>query len=263
MNSTRIKYLWNFNHSKNTNWPYNVMESQLFAPTLYKIMCSVLSVIEKYKYKVHDFYVHGKFGQFEHVHHKIISAIENCYLLKGLKCVCLGKYSPANPFSNGSVMWRRDLPLLSNKVYQVNATYEIEVTIPFDSKIHDEYYRIYNAEEDEYQCHSVFTVFLEKGELSLSNEVITTSIIPSSQIFTRLYIDICSTPNLGVQYTKNKNGKSTVEKIKELMIDIPNPDKLPQEQRIINITMDFRGLEIQVKTFYRVTGKGVTTIVCM
>uniref|UniRef100_A0A1X7T0B3 Uncharacterized protein n=1 Tax=Amphimedon queenslandica TaxID=400682 RepID=A0A1X7T0B3_AMPQE len=75
-----------------------------------------------------------------------------------------------------------------------------------------------------------------------------------------MLFDIYSTPNVGVQYVTDKNGKSTVAVIGQLVIDIPNPDNLPREKRIVDITMDFSGTEIQAKAKYRITGEEVKTV---
>ena len=49
-------------------------------------------------------------------------------------------------------------------------------------------------------------------------------------------------------------------KIGRLVIEVPNPDNLPLEERIVDVTMDFSGTEIQAKAKYRVTGKEVKTV---
>lgn len=88
----------------------------------------------------------------------------------------------------------------------------------------------------------------------------TTALRPSYQSETKMKLDIWSTPFLGVQYIKDKDGKMNVTKIGELIIDIPNPDNLPREKRVIDVTMDFSGTEIQAKAKYRVNGNEVKTV---
>ena len=56
------------------------------------------------------------------------------------------------------------------------------------------------------------------------------------------------------------HGRSTVYKISQLVINIPNPHNLPLHQHIVDITMDFSGTEIQAKAKYRVTGEEVKTV---
>ena len=71
---------------------------------------------------------------------------------------------------------------------------------------------------------------------------------------------IWSTPLLGVEYIKDKYGKMNVTKIGELVMDIPNPDNLPREKRVFDVTMDFTGTEIQAKAKYHVNGNEVKTV---
>uniref|UniRef100_A0A1X7TCY9 Uncharacterized protein n=1 Tax=Amphimedon queenslandica TaxID=400682 RepID=A0A1X7TCY9_AMPQE len=81
------------------------------------------------------------------------------------------------------------------------------------------------------------------------------SLTPLHQSDEQITIGIYSTPNLGVQYINDKNGKSTVTKIVQLLIDIPNPNNLPREKRLVDVSMNFSGTEIQAKATYRITGK--------
>ena len=103
-------------------------------------------------------------------------------------------------------------------------------------------------------------MFIEKGELAKINKVVTVDLCPHSQDDTHVHISIYSTTNLGVQYIKDKDRKKTVMKIGRLVIEVPNPDNLPLEERIVDVTMDFSGTEIQAKAKYRVTGKEVKTV---
>ena len=106
----------------------------------------------------------------------------------------------------------------------------------------------------------MFDVFLEKGELIDVNQNLTIDLSPSNASNTKVSIEIYSTPCLGVQYIKDKDGKRTAVKIGKLVIDAPNPDNLPVEERIIDVTMDFSGTEIQAKAKYRLNGKEVKTV---
>ena len=107
---------------------------------------------------------------------------------------------------------------------------------------------------------SLATLFLEKGELAKANEVVTTDLTPNKQAHTSMVMTIYATPLKDVRYVTNKNGKSTAIEIGQLLIDIPNPNNLPREDRIVDVTMDFSGTEIQAKAKYRVTGKEVKTV---
>uniref|UniRef100_A0A1X7TGZ0 Uncharacterized protein n=1 Tax=Amphimedon queenslandica TaxID=400682 RepID=A0A1X7TGZ0_AMPQE len=64
----------------------------------------------------------------------------------------------------------------------------------------------------------------------------------------------------GVQHTVDKEGKPTVCKIGELILDIPNPENLPRNERAYDVFMDFSGTEIQARAQYSITGKEVKTV---
>ncbi|XP_011407516.1 PREDICTED: heat shock 70 kDa protein 12A-like [Amphimedon queenslandica] len=236
----------------------DVAESQLFGPAIKGIIDCTLKAIEENGYKVYTFYLVGGFGGCKYVHEKVSAAIEKAYGSKGRSCSIIVPPTPQLAVATGAAMWRKNPEKI--KARRSDATYGIGVSIPFDEEKHDEYYKFYHDEQKENKCGEVFSVFLEKGELAKSNEVINASITPSRQSFTNMLFEIYSTPDLGIQYIKDKNGKSTVAVIGQLVIDIPNPDNLPREKRIVDVTMDFSGTEIQAKAKYRITGKEVKTV---
>ena len=235
-----------------------VIESQLFGPALDGIITCTLEAIEENKYKVSTLYLVGGFGGCKYVHEKIKDAMEKVYNPKGRHCQVFIPSSPQLAVATGAVMWCRNPEKI--KARRSDATYGIETNITFDPDKHDEYYKYYDDEDSCYRCRFFFHVFLEKGKLANKDEVITTAVLPASQSSTQITITIYSTSDLGVQYVVDKNGKSTVTEIGRLVIDIPNPDNLLREKRIIDVTMDFSGTEIQAKAKYRVTGKEVKTV---
>ena len=235
-----------------------VVERQLFGPALDGIIKCTLEAIEENEYKVNTFYLVGGFGGCKYVHEKVTAAIEEAYNSKGQSCTVLVPPTPQLAVATGAAMWRKNPEKI--KARRSDATYGIGVSITFEDGEHDEHYKYYNKEQKEYRCNSVFSVFLEKGELVKADEVITTTLTPAYQSDKQVSVIIYSTCNLGIQYVKDKNDKLIVTKIGQLIIDIPNPDNVPREKRYIDITMDFSGTEIQAKAKYRVTGKEVKTV---
>ena len=235
-----------------------LVERQLFGPALDGIIKCTLEAIEENEYKVNTFYLVGGFGGCKYVHEKVTAAIEEAYKSKDQSCTVLVPPTPQLAVATGAAMWRKDPEKI--KARRSDATYGIAVSIPFDADKHDEYYKYYNKEQDQDKCDYVFCVFLEKGELVKADEVIATNVTPAYQSNTQMSLTIYSTPRLGVQYTKDKNDKSTVTEIGQLVIDIPNPDNLTREKRRVDVTMDFSGTEIQAKAKYCVTGKEVKTV---
>ena len=235
-----------------------VVESRLFGPALDGIIECTLEAIEENEYKVNTFYLAGGFGGCKYVHEKVTAAIEEAYNSKGRSCTVLVPPTPHLAVATGAAMWRKNPEKI--KARRSDATYGIGVTATFDDDRHDEHYKFYNEEQQKHMCSDVFDVFLEKGELAKADEVITASITPARQSQTSMRFRIYSTPDLGVQYIEDKNGRSNVTTIGQLVIDVPNPDNLPKNVRIVDIMMDFSGTEIQAKAKYRVTGKEVKTV---
>ncbi|XP_019858433.1 PREDICTED: uncharacterized protein LOC105314538 [Amphimedon queenslandica] len=204
------------------------------------------------------FYLVGGFGGCKYVHKKVKAAIEKSFYSQGCSFNVIVPPTPELAVATGAAMWRKNPDKI--KARRSDATYGIAVSLPFKDDEHDEHYKFYNEDEKEYRCTNIFSVFLEKGELVQTDQVITISLTPLHQSDKQITIGIYSTPNLGVRYIEDTNGKSTVIKIGQLVIDIPNPDNLSTDDRHVDITMDFSGTEIQAKAKYRVTGEEVKTV---
>ena len=235
-----------------------VVESQLFGPTLDGIIKCTLEAIEDTGRKVNMFYLVGGFGGCKYVHDKITAAKDEVYQSPDNKSHVIVPKSPQIAVAQGAVMWRKNPEKI--KARRVDATYGIAVSLLFNPDDHDEHYKFFNEEEKKDYCDDVFSVFLLKGELAKAEELVTIDLAPLRNANTQMSINIYSTTKLGVQYVADKRGNSTVTKIGQLVIDIPNPDNLPTEKRIVDVTMDFSGTEIQAKAKYRVTGKEVKTV---
>ena len=235
-----------------------LVESQLFGPALDGIIKCTLEAIEENEYKVNTFYLVGGFGGCKYVHQKVTAAIQETYSSKGQNFTVLVPPTPLLAVAQGAVMWRKDPEKI--KARRVDATYGIAVSLLFNPDEHDEHYKFFHEEERKDRCNDVFSVFLLKGELAKAEELVTIDLAPLRNADTQMSINIYSTTKLGVQYVVDKRGNSTVTKIGQLVIDIPNPDNLPTIKRIVDVTMDFSGTEIQAKAKYRVTGEEVKTV---
>ena len=233
----------------------DVVESKLFGPVIDGIIEGIQTAIANNGDDIiNTFYLVGGFGGCKYVHEKVSIAIKK---FKG-RINVLVPPSPQLAVATGAVMWRKNPEKF--KARRVDATYGIPVAMKFDPQKHKEAYKFYNKDRKNYRCGSVFEVFLEKGELAKADEVITTTLNPKQDDATRMCLNIYSTPQLGIQYTKDENKKLILTIIGQLDLDMPNPDKLPLSQRKVDITMDFSGTEIQAKAKYRVTGKEVKTV---
>ena len=234
---------------------YGVVETKLFQPTIDGIVQCTVASLEELKSRVDTIYLVGGFGGCQYIYKKLEESIRkyNGRIYRNIVCPEHAHLAIAT----GAVMWRKNPSIIQSR--KSDATYGIEVSIPFKEDKHDVHYRTF-IDDRGYYCDHVFSVFLQKGELAQNDEVYTTFVAPRFKKDTSMTLTIYTTPELGVQYTEDKQGKMNVRKIGELNINIPNPENLPVSERRVDIFMDFSGTEIQAKAKYRVTGEEVKTV---
>ncbi|XP_011408136.1 PREDICTED: heat shock 70 kDa protein 12A-like [Amphimedon queenslandica] len=229
---------------------YAQLEEKIFKPTIDKIIECVRAVFGELTDHIDTVYLVGGFGGCRFVSQKIKEAIaQHCGNI-----VCPIQTDLA--VVRGAVMWRKDPNIIQSRV--ADATYGIGVLSFFSLSMHDEHYK-YVGEDGQQYCDNVFKVFVLKGEV-IKDEVYKTTLIPSHDSYTQVCISIYCTTDDGVQYVIDKEGKLTVRKIGELVLDIPNPDNILRKERDVSIFMDFSGTEIQARAQYRITGEEVKTV---
>ena len=227
------------------------VENELFGPVMDGIISCVLDTIENLHVKIEIIYLVGAFGGCKYVFEKIKEKIHTGQIIV--------PPSPNLAVVLGAVLWRKNPQKI--KARRADATYGTAVTIPFDETIHDKHYSFYLKEANCLMCDNVFDVFVEKGELATCSDVyVEENVTPRSQKLESMCFPIYTTPNIGTQYVQDKDGKYTVTQIGQLLIDIPNPNNLPREQRSVDITMSFSGTELQASAKYSVTGEEVNTV---
>ena len=231
-----------------------VIEESVFGPPIQEIVNCIFTVLDDLACKIDTIYVLGKFGAFKY----FIETFSRIIQTTKFRCCIIVPPSPTLAIASGAVMWRQNLNLM--KPRRLDATYGIAVITPFDEDKHDSYYRFYDDEQQCFKCWNIFEVFLRKGQKVTANEVFTATIIPSHHSKTTMQLDVYSTPNLGVQYITDEDGIMNVTRIGKLVLDIPNPDNLPREKRIVDVTMRLIGTEIQTKAMYRVNGQEVKSV---
>ena len=230
---------------------YDIVQEKIFQFTIDRIIECVRSAFDQLTSKVDTVYLVGGFGGCKFVSQKIKEAIGQ---YGNIPIVC--PEQPDLAVVSGAVMWRKDPNIIQSRV--ADASYGINAAPVFDPAIHDEHY-LYLDEDGIQRCNNVFEVFVLKGEV-IKDEVYKTTHIPYSQKYTQVCIPIYSTTDDGVQYIEDKNDELTVRKIGELVVDIPNPDNIPNNERKFDIFMDFSGTEIQARAQYHVTGEEVKTV---
>uniref|UniRef100_A0A1X7UJM5 Uncharacterized protein n=1 Tax=Amphimedon queenslandica TaxID=400682 RepID=A0A1X7UJM5_AMPQE len=200
--------------------------------------------------KIDTVYLVGGFGGCRFVRQKIEEGIAQHRGILYDNIVC-PQHSDLAVVS-GAVMWRKDPNIIQSLV--ADATYGIGIVTFFNPSIHDEHYKFIN-EEGVQCCGNVFNIFVLKGELIRQNEVYQTTLVVDSQSYTQAHIPIYCTLDDGVQYVRDKEGKPTVHEIGKLVLDLPNPENIPRNERKYDIFMDFSGTEIQARVQYSITGE--------
>ena len=233
--------------------PYNVAESNFFEPIVRDIIDLVISVFESITEKIETIYLVGGFGGCNYIHERLQDGFLKRF--QSIDCRIVVPTSPKLAIAQGAVMWRRDPSVI--KARRADATYGTAVAQPFNPLFHDLHYCGMHKETKEVFCVDVFDIFIEKGEIVKANEVFVSEIAAGG---TNAVLSILSCQERGVRYVKDKEGKPTVTKVGELVIDTPNPDNLPDHQRKMEVSMMFSETEIQAKAKYLLTGEEVKTV---
>ncbi|XP_019855414.1 PREDICTED: heat shock 70 kDa protein 12A-like [Amphimedon queenslandica] len=233
---------------------YHLLEEKVFQLTMDKITECMRAAFDALTGHINTVYLVGGFGGCRFVRQKIEEAIRQHRGILYDNIVC--PIQPDLAVVSGAVMWRKDPNIIQSRV--ADATYGTGVNVEFDPSIHDEHYKYVN-EDGILRCANVFEIFVLKGE-EIKDEVYKATYIPGRQRYTQMHIPIYCTGDDGVQYIVDKEGKLTVRKIGELVLDIPNPDNVPKKEREFDVFMDFSGTEIQARAQYRITGEEVKTV---
>ena len=233
---------------------YSLVEKKIFQFTVEGILDCVKAAFKQLDGKINTVYLVGGFGGCKFVRQKIEEAIGEYHGALYDNIVCPQQSDLA--VVHGAVMWRKDPSIIRSRA--ADATYGIASAPVFNPLVHDEHYKC--VDEDGVQrCDNVFKVSVQKGE-EIKDEEYKTTLIPFYQKSMRQYISIYSTTDDGVQYVHDKKRKLTVRKIGELILDTPNPDNKPKNERKYDIFMDFSGTEIRARAQYRITGQEVKTV---
>ena len=234
---------------------YDLLEEKVFKSTVDKILECVRAAFDELTDHIDTVYLVGGFGGCKFVSQKIEEAIAQHRGMLYDNIVC--PVQPDLAVVSGAVMWRKDPNIIQSRV--ADATYGIGFQPVFNPSIHDIYYWTIDEEDRKQRCRDVFQVFVLKGEV-LKDEVYKTTLIPYSQRKTQTCITIYCTADDGVQYIRDKKGKLTVHEIGKLILDLPNPDNVPNNKRHYDVFMDFSGTEIQARAQYSITGQEVKTV---
>ena len=229
---------------------------EFFQPAVNGITDCAISSLEKLQSQIDTIYLVGGFGGCKYIYEKVAAQVKAKFGEKAFKLIAPLDHMLA--VAQGAVLYRKTPDVICSR--KVDATYGCAVCPPFEQGKHEEKYKYYD-EDGIARCDNVLDIYMEMGEVARATEVVTSIVTPPVSAATVMHIAILSAFKTGVKYIIDSEGRPTVRKIGELILDIPNKDNLPRNERRVEITMDFSHTEIQAQAKYLVTGDAVKTTV--
>ncbi|XP_011404041.1 PREDICTED: heat shock 70 kDa protein 12A-like [Amphimedon queenslandica] len=234
--------------------PLKAAEDTIFHDSLKSLIKDMFEALNSPQMKqIHTIYLVGGFGSSKIVEKHVKKEL----VRKSLKIEVIVPPHPTIAIAHGAVMLRKNPAFI--RARRADANYGIAIREPFDATKHNPAYKIKHASDDQFYCENIFDIFLKKGELVDSKKKITTSLHPSDGS-EEVILEIYSSEKNDVKYVKTLDGRPIAKLVGRLIIEAPNPKKLPWRDREIDVTIDFSGAEIQATAMYRLTKKEVKTV---
>ena len=229
-------------------------EDTLFHDSIQSLIEDMFVALDSPQMKqIRTIYLVGGFGSSKIVEKHVKEALKR----KSLKIEVIVPPLPTIAIVHGAVMLRKNPAFI--RARRADANYGIAIREQFDSKKHDPAYKIRDASDGQFYCENIFDIFLKKGEIVDSKKKMTTSLHPSDGS-EEVILEIYSSEKNDIKYVKTPDGRPIAKLVGRLIIEAPNPKKLPWRDREIDITMDFSGAEIQATAMYSLTKKEVKTV---
>ena len=231
--------------------------ASFFAPAIQSILECIKDVFERIKEEVDTVYLVGGFGGFKYTYEKISSMMKAKFPRNKIQIVVPKDHKLAAV--QGAVKYRLKPDVISSRV--MDASYGTDFAPEYNPLLHDRHYAGLDLTGTP-RVKGVYMKYVEKGEKISSDEVITGELYPLSNFTESMTICLYSSFDKEVKYvtTPDGNPNPSIRKIGELIIDMPNPEKLPREERRVELTMDFSHTEIQIRARYLLTGEEKKTV---
>lgn len=157
--------------------------------------------------------------------------------------------------SEGAVLYARNPSKIRSRVS--DAHYGIGCNIPFNPSKHKPHYMT-TDEDKKKMCHSVFLLFVEKGQIISECDIFTEVLIPQTSSQRTVKFNFYSTRD-NCHYILNEAGHRNVQLLGTINISIPESSMqaLPRKKRETKVEMIFFDTEIQAKGTYLPTGKEI------
>ena len=222
--------------------------ASFFAPAIQSILECIENVFERIKEEVDTIYLVGEFGGLKYTHEKISSMTKAKFPCNKIQIVVPKDHKLA--VAQGAVKYRLKPDVIHSRV--MDASYGTDFAPEYNPLLHDGRYAGLDHTGTP-RVKDVYIKFVEKGEQISSDKVITAELYPLNNSTESMTICLYSSFDKGVKYitTPDGNPNPSIHKIGELIINMPNPEKLPREERQVELTMDFSHEEIQIQARYR------------
>ena len=239
-NEKHIEY-----RSRSLQIAYDKVET-FFKPAVDGIIESVKCALEHVT-DVDTIYLMGVFGGCLYVYDKLRSHFKHKY-----RFVTSGD---EHAVVKGAALIGKKRKFL--RAHCVDATFGVEVSIPFVEKLHEHNYKV---EEQTNMCSHLFATFVEKGDFVESSDVYRMTVIPERQNQKQMRVQIYCSPEKDVWYTtgrrpshaQHSTGWANVQKIGELIIPFHNIESGGDlEDQAVDITFDFSTAEIKVSGYHQ------------
>ena len=227
----------------------NAKLKQFYTPVVDGILTCISDVLEGVNVEIDTLYLVGGFGGCHYLHEVVNGRFRERH-----------KYvtpeSPDYAVVRGAVLMRKSPQLIQAR--QVDATYGVRVSIPFEEGKHEEAYRwpVKSTGEIDYQCTNIFSTFVEKGDVVSIQDAFIMSYAPEGLDQERVTVEIYSSPEKDVWYTTGKRPSHSsttdfadVQKIGELIVPFAKSDSEESDSREVEVMFDFSSTEIQVKGY--------------
>ena len=243
---------------------YTRME-EFYQPAVKGLLKCITKALQSLDKEIETIYIVGGFGGCQYIYNAITKEFGNKY-----RYITPTEHDFA--VVHGAVLFRQNPNFVHAR--RADATYGVRVSIPFQEGIHKEEYKWFN-EKGEAQCENIFSMFVEKGDIVSTHEILVTEY--ASSIFHQqwMHIDIYSSSEKDVWYTTGKRPTGTdlvnVRKIGELFIPFSKENTKHRSQaddeqlttdleQKVEVTFDFSHTEIQVRGYNKLSNTEIKVV---
>ena len=210
---------------------------EFFQPVLEGIHTCITTALQQLEeYDIGVVYIAGGFGGCQYVYTWLKNTI---FMHTEGKTLLLVPADHNLAVSRGAVLYCRNPSVI--RARKMDGFYGIACSEPFEYGVHNESYIWTSPDNGQKYCAHIFLCFVEDSKEVKADDVFLTTRVPSRQSDQVAFIEFYYSTNSNVQYTTDTDTK----RIGLIKLEVPNPDNIPQSDRIMEITMSFSSTEIK------------------